>query len=93
LVHVLPHALLPAIAGAPYVLGGAVLTEAALSFLGLGTPPPAPSWGRALSDSRGLLGEAWWCVLPPGIALLLFVLAARALGDTLTSRRLQSAAL
>jgi peptide/nickel transport system permease protein len=82
--HILPHALPPAVATAPYVLGAAVLTEASLSFLGLGTPPPTPSWGRALADARGTLTEAWWCVLPPAIALLLLVLCARALGDAIT---------
>ena len=63
LVHVLPHALPPALALLPYVLGAAVLTEAALSFLGLGAPPPEASWGRALAEARNLLPGAWWCVL------------------------------
>jgi len=83
LVHVLPHALPPALATAPYVLGAAVLTESALSFLGLGTPPPASSWGRALADARDVLTTAPWCVLPPALALLLLVLAARRFGDAL----------
>lgn len=81
--HVLPHALPPALSTAPYVLGAAVLTEASLSFLGLGTPPPTASWGRALADARSSLTEAWWCVLPPALALLFLVLAARHLGDVL----------
>jgi peptide/nickel transport system permease protein len=85
--HVLPHALPPALATAPYVLGGAVLTEAALSFLGLGTPPPTPSWGRALADGKPVLVDAPWCVLPPAVALLLLVLSARLLGDALEARR------
>lgn len=82
--HILPHALPPALATAPYVLGAAVLTEAAVSFLGLGTPPPTPSWGRALADARAYLTEAWWCVLAPSTALLLLVLSARKLGDALS---------
>jgi peptide/nickel transport system permease protein len=85
--HVLPHALPPALATAPYVLGAAVLTEASLSFLGLGTPPPTPSWGRALADARGTITEAWWCVLPPAVALLLLILSARRLGDALSEAR------
>lgn len=85
--HILPHALAPALATAPYVLGAAILTEASLSFLGLGTPPPTPSWGRALADAHGSLVEAWWCVLPPALALLLLVLSARRLGDALSARR------
>jgi peptide/nickel transport system permease protein len=85
--HILPHALPPALATLPYVLGAAVLTEASLSFLGLGTPPPTPSWGRALADARGTITEAWWCVLFPALALLLFVLSVRRLGDALQSPR------
>ncbi|MEO6325319.1 MAG: ABC transporter permease [Thermoanaerobaculia bacterium] len=85
--HVLPHALPPALATAPYVLGAAVLTEASLSFLGLGTPPPTPSWGRALADARGIITEAWWCVLPPALALLLLILSARRLGDALSEAK------
>ncbi|HKC25678.1 MAG TPA: ABC transporter permease [Thermoanaerobaculia bacterium] len=85
--HVLPHALPPALATAPYVLGAAVLTEAALSFLGLGTPPPIPSWGRALADGKAILTDAPWCVVPPAVALLLLVLSARLLGDALAERR------
>jgi peptide/nickel transport system permease protein len=86
-VHVLPHALPPALATLPYVLGSAVLTEAGLSFLGLGAPPPAASWGRALAEARNLLPAAWWCVLPPGIALFLLVFSARRLGDAFLGRR------
>ena len=86
-VHVLPHALPPALATLPYVLGSAVLTEAGLSFLGLGAPPPAASWGRALAEARNLLPGAWWCVLPPGVALFLLVFSARRLGDAFLGRR------
>ncbi len=86
--HVLPHVLPPVLAVAPYFLGAAVLTEAALSFLGLGTPPPTPSWGRALADARGTLTEAWWCVLPPAGALLLLVLSARRVGDAASAARM-----
>ena len=84
--HVLPHALQPAIATAPYVLGAAVLTESGLSFLGLGTPPPAASWGRSLADARDLVTTAPWCAIPPAVALVLLVLAARRLGDAVSER-------
>jgi len=90
LVHVLPHALPPALALLPYSLGAAVLTEAALSFLGLGAPPPGASWGRALAEARNLLPGAWWCVLPPALGLFLLVLAARRLGDAAAARDVQS---
>ena len=84
--HVLPHALPPALATAPYVLGAAVLTEAGLSFLGLGTPPPAASWGRSLADARDILTVAPWCILPPAVALVVLVLSARRLGDAVAKR-------
>ena len=87
LVHVLPGALAPALATLPYVLGGAVLLEASLSFLGLGTPPPTASWGRALADARESLATAWWCVAPPAAALFLFVLSARKAGEALAESR------
>jgi peptide/nickel transport system permease protein len=81
--HVLPHALPPAFASAPYAVGAAAMAEAALSFLGLGTPPPAPSWGRALADARASLPEAWWCAAAPAVALLLLVIACRRIGGAL----------
>lgn len=90
LVHVLPHALPPALALLPYALGAAVLTEAALSFLGLGAPPPQASWGRALAEARNLLPGAWWCVLPPALGLFLLVLGARRVGDAAAARDVQS---
>lgn len=86
-VHVLPGAVAPALATVPYVLGGAVLLEASLSFLGLGSPPPSASWGRALADARESLSTAWWCVVPPAAALLLFVLSARKAGEALSESR------
>jgi peptide/nickel transport system permease protein len=86
-VHVLPGAVAPALATVPYVLGGAVLLEASLSFLGLGAPPPAASWGRALADARESLTSAWWCVVPPAAALFLLVLSARRVGEALSESR------
>ncbi len=86
-VHVLPGAVAPALAIVPYALGGAVLLEASLSFLGLGAPPPAASWGRALADARESLTSAWWCVVPPALALFLLVLSARKLGEALSESR------
>lgn len=84
--HVLPHALPPAVASLPYTVGAAAMAEAALSFLGLGTPPPSPSWGRALADARSVLPGAWWCAAFPSGALLLLVVACRRLGDALSAR-------
>lgn len=85
--HVLPGAIAPALATLPYIVGGAVLLEASLSFLGLGVPPPSASWGRALADARESLTSAWWCVVPPAVALFLLVLSARKAGEALTESR------
>lgn len=81
--HVSRNVAWPTIAFVPYILGGAIVTEASLSFLGLGTPPPAASWGRALADARSLLPGAWWCALPPAMAILIVVAAVRRLGANL----------
>ena len=85
--HVLPGAIAPALASLPYVVGGAVLLEASLSFLGLGVPPPTASWGRALADARESLTSAWWCVFPPAAALFFLVLSARKAGEALSESR------
>ncbi len=84
--HVFPHALAPAVAAAPYILAGGIVTEASLSFLGLGTPPPAPSWGRAMADARSVLPEAWWCMVPPALAIVIVVFVTRRLGELLSER-------
>ena len=57
-------------------LGLAIIAEGSLSFLGLGVPPPAPSWGGMLTDGRKHLSDGWWLPTMPGIALSLIVLAA-----------------
>jgi peptide/nickel transport system permease protein len=64
-------------------VGNIILTEAILSFLGAGIPPPAPSWGSMVSDGRTYLGSAWWIALFPGMAIFLTVLAFNFLGDWL----------
>jgi ABC-type dipeptide/oligopeptide/nickel transport system permease subunit len=65
-------------------LGGAIFAEAALSFLGLGTPPPAPTWGSMLGGVlAGAFRPPWWLVLAPGLAITLTILAANLLGDAL----------
>ncbi len=66
--HVLPNCLSPVIVQASFVFAAAVLTEAALSFLGVGVPPFVPSWGNILSDGRLYLRQAPWLVLYPGAA-------------------------
>lgn len=80
--HVLPNTLAPLIVLATAQLGSAILTEAALSFLGLGIPEPYPSWGRMLSESAAeYVRTAPWLVIYPGIAISLVVFGTNLLGD------------
>ncbi len=81
--HVLPNAAPPIIVQTSVSLAFAVLAEAALSFVGLGTQPPDPSWGRMLSEGRGYIDLAWWIAVFPGLAIVLLVLAFNLLGDGL----------
>ena len=81
--HILPNALAPIIVQISLALSWAMLTEAGLSFLGLGTIPPAPSWGSMLSDSRKLMEIAPWMAVFPGLAIMLGVLGFNLLGDGL----------
>ena len=82
--HVLPNTLAPLIVLATAQLGAAILTEASLSFLGLGVPEPFPSWGRMLSESAAeYVRTAPWLVIFPGIAISLAVFGANLFGDAL----------
>jgi peptide/nickel transport system permease protein len=81
--HVLPNIAAPLIVQTSLSLAFAILSEAALSFLGLGIQPPQPSWGRMLYDARGFVQDAWWLGLFPGAAIFLTVLAFNVVGDAL----------
>ena len=81
--HVLPNTLAPLIVQVSLALSWALLTEAGLSFLGLGTQPPEPSWGVMLSDSQGISEIAPWLMIYPGLAIMLGVLGFNLLGDGL----------
>jgi peptide/nickel transport system permease protein len=81
--HVLPNALGPIIVQTSLSLAFAILAEAALSFFGLGTQPPDPSWGRMLSEGRGFLQQAPWMGIFPGLAIMVSVLGFNTLGDGL----------
>ena len=85
LIHILPNAIQPLIVQASLGMAGAVLSEAALSFLGLGVPPPAPSWGVMIEEARDLstLQAAPHALLFPGIAIAMTVLAFNFIGDGL----------
>jgi len=81
--HVLPNTLAPLLVQLSLAMGFAVLAEAGLSFLGLGTQPPDPSWGSMLNDSRAYLREAPWFGLWPGIALTILLVGLNYLSDAL----------
>jgi peptide/nickel transport system permease protein len=84
LVHILPNTLAPLIVLATAQLGSTILTEASLSFLGLGVPEPYPSWGRMLSESAAeYVRSAPWLVIFPGLAISLVVFGANLFGDAL----------
>ena len=81
--HVLPNCLSPVIVQASFVFAAAVLTEAALSFLGVGVPPYVPSWGNILAEGRLYLQQAPWLVFYPGGAIMLTIFGLNLLGDGL----------
>jgi peptide/nickel transport system permease protein len=82
--HILPNVLNSAIVLGTLMLGVVIVTEAALSFLGVGVPPPKPAWGLMLSDGKkGLMAGYWWLTVLPGCCIMLMVLSANLLGDWL----------
>ena len=82
-LHILPNVAAPIIVQTTISLAFAILTEATLSFLGLGTQPPNPSWGRMLAEGRGFMQQAWWMAVFPGLAIFVTVLAFNVIGDAL----------
>ncbi len=84
--HVLPNTIKPVLILATIGIGGKIAAGASLSFLGLGTPPPAPEWGSMLSIGRNYLANAWWLTAAPGVAITLTVLSITALGRALLRR-------
>lgn len=82
--HILPNVLNSAIVLGTLMLGIVIVTEAALSFLGVGVPPPKPAWGLMLADGKkGLIAGYWWLTVLPGLCIMLMVLSANLLGDWL----------
>ena len=82
--HILPNVANSAIVLATLMLGVVIITEASLSFLGVGVPPPEPAWGLMLSDGKqSLMVGRWWLSVLPGICIMLMVLSANLLGDWL----------
>jgi peptide/nickel transport system permease protein len=81
--HILPNALSPVYVVATLGIGGAILTESALSFLGIGVQPPTPSWGNILTQAKDNIEVAWWLSLYPGLAIFLTVIGYNLLGEGL----------
>lgn len=81
--HILPNTLAPIIVIATLGIGNVILTEAALSFLGLGVQPPTASWGSMINDGRDAMITAWWIATYPGLAIVLTVVSFNLLGDGL----------
>jgi len=81
--HLLPNILTPVIVIATLEVARMVILESALSFLGLGIPPPTPTWGGMLADGRAYLSTAWWLATFPGVCIMLTVLGINLLGDWL----------
>jgi len=79
--HIFPNVINPLIVVATLAVGLVILTEAVLSFLGVGIPPPTATWGNMVDGGRSYLSTAWWISLFPGIAIGLVVLAGNFLGD------------
>ena len=79
--HLLPNALAPVMVSATLGVAGAILTESALSFLGLGVQPPTPSWGNILTAGKDNIEIAWWLSVFPGLAILITVMGYNLLGE------------
>ncbi|MCM0020076.1 MAG: ABC transporter permease [Tagaea sp.] len=81
--HILPNCMAPLLVQLSFVFAYAVLSEAVLSFLGLGAPPTQPSWGILIAEGRSYIREAWWLTVMPGVAIAVTVLGLNLLGDGL----------
>jgi peptide/nickel transport system permease protein len=79
--HILPNTLAPVLVAATLGVAGAILTESALSFLGIGVQPPTPSWGNILTAGKDNIEFAWWLSVYPGLAILFTVLGYNLLGE------------
>lgn len=82
-LHIAPNTLSSLIVQATFVFAEAIIIEAALSFLGAGVPPPAPSWGNILSDGKKFIFNAWWMTAFPGMTIILAIIGLNLFGDGL----------
>lgn len=83
LKHILPNAVAPVLVSVSFGIASAILVESALSFLGFGVPPPLPSWGELLSQSRSYMRIAWWLTVFPGIAIFITITCFNLMGEGL----------
>lgn len=83
MLHILPNVLSPLLVQATFVFAEAIISEAALSFLGAGVPAPDPSWGNILQAGKLVIYKAWWMIVVPGTFIVLSVLSLNLLGDGL----------
>jgi peptide/nickel transport system permease protein len=81
--HVLPNIMAPLIVQLTFIFAYAVLAESILSFLGVGPPPPTPTWGNMVAEGKDYIREAWWIAMFPGLAICITVLGLNLLGDGL----------
>ncbi|MCM3362084.1 MULTISPECIES: ABC transporter permease [Bacillaceae] len=79
--HILPNCMSSLLVQVTFVFAYSIIVEASLSFLGLGTPPPAPSWGSILQEGATVIDVAWWMTLFPGLAIMITVIGLNLLGD------------
>lgn len=84
--HVLPNIAPPLIVVATLQVGVVIVLESSLSFLGVGVPPPNPSWGSMVADGRSYITSAWWLCMLPGLAILFVVMSVNIVGDALADR-------
>jgi peptide/nickel transport system permease protein len=82
-VHILPNTIAPIVVSATLAVGGAIIIETALGFLGFGVQPPTATWGNILSRARERMNDVWWLWLAPGVLIMLTVLAINFIGDGL----------
>lgn len=79
--HILPNCISPLLVQITFVFAYSIIVEASLSFLGVGTPPPAPSWGSIIQEGAAVVDVAWWMTVFPGLAIMITVVGLNLLGD------------
>jgi peptide/nickel transport system permease protein len=79
--HVAPNVLTPVVVIASFEMSRMIILESAMAFLGLGVPPPTPTWGGLLADGRGYIRDAWWLTLLPGVAIMITTAAINFIAD------------